>query len=109
MAEPLSGLLADESVHAPAANLMFAQMMRDVSNGGGAADPVEQACYALGYNLAVEYLAHPEKTGLLEAFRRFHARVLAPLGRELAWEFLVVHAEGECEHAAMTFSCRVTS
>ena len=41
-------------------------------------DPVEQASYALGYNLAVEYLADPEKTGLLESFRR--------LSEGLGWE-----------------------
>jgi len=73
--------------------------MRDVQGGGGGAGAVEQASYALGYNLAVEYLADPEKTWLLESFRRFHARVLAPLGRDVAWEFLEVHAEGEKEHA----------
>jgi len=100
----LNALMADPSLGAPRAERLFGQMMRDVEVGGrgfgGAGrSAMERAAYALGYNLAVEYLADPEKTWLLESFRKFDARVLAPLGRQPEYEFLVVHAEGEKEHA----------
>lgn len=100
----LGALMADPSLGAPRAERLFSQMMRDVEVGGrgfgGAGrSSLERAAYALGYNLAVEYLADPEKTWLLESFRKFDARVLTPLGRQPAYEFLVVHAEGEKEHA----------
>merc|ERR1719379_293381 len=70
-----------------------------VGDNGDAASQMEKAAYALGYNLAVEYLADPEKTWLLESFTKFDKRILAPLGREAEYEFLVVHAIGEKEHA----------
>jgi len=98
-ARPLPDLVRDPALASPAAERLFTQMMRDVARGGGHRGAVEQASYALGYNLAVEYLADPEKTWLLESFRAFAGRVLAPLGREVAWTFLEVHAEGEKEHA----------
>lgn len=61
-----------------------------------------QATYALGYNLAIEYLADVEKRLELEAFRHLDEHVLAPASRRLrAWEFLEVHAQGEAEHAAI--------
>ena len=64
--------------------------------------PAPQACYAMGYNLAIEYLADYEKTWMLDSFRALDARVLAPQGRRLTeWVFLEVHAEGEAEHAAI--------
>ncbi|KAL6777437.1 hypothetical protein ACKKBF_B21485 [Auxenochlorella protothecoides x Auxenochlorella symbiontica] len=87
----------------PAAAILYSQMMRDVLGGGGrTGDAQEQASYALGYNLAIEYLADVEKRLELEAFRHLDERVLAPAGRRLcAWEFLEVHAEGEAEHAAI--------
>ena len=48
-----------------------------------------QASYALGYNLAIEYLADYEKTWMLDSFRAFDASVLAPQGRRLReWLFL---------------------
>ena len=48
-----------------------------------------QASYALGYNLAIEYLADYEKTWMLDSFRAFDAGVLAPQGRRLReWLFL---------------------
>lgn len=48
-----------------------------------------QASYALGYNLAVEYLADYEKTWMLDSFRALDAAVLAPAGRPLReWLFL---------------------
>jgi hypothetical protein len=45
--------------------------------------------------LAIEYLADYEKTWMLDSFRAFDARVLAPLGRKVDWLFLEVHAEGK--------------
>lgn len=61
-----------------------------------------QACYALGYNLAIEYLADYEKTWMLDSFRALDAAVLQPQGRGLReWLFLEVHAEGEAEHAVI--------
>lgn len=104
--KPLSSILErsegpDAELAPHAGRLLFAQMMRDVSTGGGRGDdPVEQASYALGYNLAVEYLADPEKTWLLESFRRLSEGLGWELeGRRLDWEFLEVHALGEKEHA----------
>jgi hypothetical protein len=50
-----------------------------------------QACYAMGYNLAIEYMADYEKTWMLAAFRDLNKRVLAPHGRALTeWLFLEV-------------------
>ncbi|RMZ55354.1 hypothetical protein APUTEX25_002212 [Auxenochlorella protothecoides] len=105
----------------PAAAILYSQMMRDVLGGWRAhrgrpgagtlikpptaprpPPPSNKASYALGYNLAIEYLADVEKRLELEAFRHLDERVLAPAGRRLrAWEFLEVHAEGEAEHAAI--------
>merc|ERR1719316_401313 len=70
-----------------------------VNKVGSGASQMEKACCALGYNLAVEYLANPEKTWLLESFEKFDKKALAPLGRQVEYEFLVVHAIGEKEHA----------
>ena len=50
-----------------------------------------QACYAMGYNLAIEYLADYEKTWMLDSFRAFNSRVLVQQGRPLSeWLFLEV-------------------
>ena len=50
-----------------------------------------QACYALGYNLAIEYLADFEKTWMLDSFRHLDRAVLQPQGRRLTeWLFLEV-------------------
>eukprot|EP00878_Enallax_costatus_P022668 GHUV01024068.1.p1 GENE.GHUV01024068.1~~GHUV01024068.1.p1 ORF type:complete len:111 (+),score=38.78 GHUV01024068.1:476-808(+) len=57
-----------------------------------------QASYALGYNLAIEYLADYEKTWMLDSFRDLNTRVL---NKDIDWIFLEVHAEGEAEHAAI--------
>jgi len=97
--EQLSELLAQENQPPAAAQALFERMLTDVSTGGGREDPVEQASYALGYNLAVEYLAQYEKGWLLDSFRELNRRVLAPAGREVEWLFLEVHADGEPEHA----------
>lgn len=83
--------------------ILFEKMMKDLSGPGeGVHGPLELASYALGYNLAIEYLADYEKTWMLDAFRELNARVLEPQGRPLTeWLFLEVHAEGEAEHAAL--------
>ncbi|EFN57629.1 expressed protein [Chlorella variabilis] len=97
--EPLEEALAANPRPA-AAHRFFAQMMRDLNTA--CADAMQQACYAMGYNLAIEYLADYEKTWMLDSFRALDARVLAPAGRPLTeWVFLEVHAEGEAEHAAI--------
>jgi ferric iron reductase protein FhuF len=104
MGEPLEVLMG-EGVAPVASQTLFQQMMRDIMAGGQASDPTEQACYAMGYNLAIEYMADYEKTWMLAAFRELNKRVLAPNGRALTeWLFLEVHAEGdfaEAEHAAL--------
>jgi hypothetical protein len=99
MKQPLESVLASnpEPHHS---KILFENMMRDLSSGMDG--PVELASYALGYNLAIEYLADYEKTWMLDAFRELNARVLEPQGRPLTeWLFLEVHAEGEAEHAAL--------
>lgn len=109
---PLAAALAADPAPAPSAAL-FARMMTDIATAGGRvplapagtlppADAGLAASYALGYNLAIEYLADYEKTWMLDSFRALDARVLAPAGRGLSeWVFLEVHAEGEAEHAAI--------
>jgi len=71
-----------------------------------------QASYALGYNLAIEYLADYEKTWMLDSFRALDARVLAPAGRPLReWLFLEVRVGTEgagqlsCTEGAGQLSC----
>lgn len=50
-----------------------------------------QASYAMGYNLAIEYLADYEKTWMLDTFRQLNDTVLVPQGRPLSkWAFLEV-------------------
>ena len=50
-----------------------------------------QGSYAMGYNLAIEYLADFEKTWMLESFKELNGRVLQPQHRELKeWLFLEV-------------------
>lgn len=56
-----------------------------------------QASYALGYNLAIEYLADYEKTWMLDSFRSLDARIFSGLGKKVDWIFLEVHAEGESD------------
>lgn len=46
-----------------------------------------QASYALGYNLAIEYLADYEKTWMLDSFRDINTRVL---NKDIDWIFLEV-------------------
>uniref|UniRef100_A0A061RDK2 Iron-containing redox enzyme family protein n=1 Tax=Tetraselmis sp. GSL018 TaxID=582737 RepID=A0A061RDK2_9CHLO len=98
MGEPLEELMRED----PAPELSrkaFQAMLGDVMSAGGKAScVVEQGSYALGYNLAIEYLADYEKTWMLDAFRELHGRVM---NKELSWTFLEIHAEGEAEHAAI--------
>ena len=62
-----------------------------MTTGGGLnLGPMEQATYALGYNLAVEYLAAYEKTWMLESFRHLDAKCLSAANRAVEWEFLEV-------------------
>ena len=99
--EPLTALLAQKPSQARA-QAFFAAMMRDITTGGGGGgDALEQASYALGYNLAVEYLAAYEKTWMLDAFRALDASVLSAQGKQLDWLFLEVHAVGEPIHAEL--------
>ncbi|GBF99470.1 hypothetical protein Rsub_12138 [Raphidocelis subcapitata] len=108
---PLADLIADSPTPEAAAKL-FAQMMRDIEGGGGEEGALEKACYALGYNLAIEYLADYEKTWMLDSFRvdgvDISGLALTTLRRGLSvipQEPVVfsgtVHAEGEAEHAAI--------
>jgi len=97
--EPLAKLMADEEQPPRAAKELYESMLTDVTTGGGREDPIEQASYALGYNLAVEYLAQYEKGWMLDSFRELDRRVLAPAGKSVEWLFLEVHADGEPEHA----------
>ena len=68
--------------------------------------PHHQACYAMGYNLAIEYLADYEKTWMLDSFRALNERVLAPAGRPLTeWVFLEVRRAGGVWFGGMGGGC----
>lgn len=98
MGEPLEAMMAEEP--APALSVAsFNTMLNDVlSTGGNSADIVQQGSYALGYNLAIEYLADYEKTWMLDSFRELHGK---HINHDIEWTFLEIHAEGEAEHAAI--------
>lgn len=73
------------------ARLMFDNMMRDISSGGGVpACPLTHATYALGYNLAIEYLADFEKRWMLESFRILDDKFMKKQGCDVDWVFLEV-------------------
>jgi hypothetical protein len=77
-----------EPVHA---RNMFDNMMRDIPHGGGVPDcPLTHATYALGYNLAIEYLADNEKRWMLESFRELDGRFMKAQGCNVDWLFLEV-------------------
>eukprot|EP00884_Botryococcus_braunii_P003094 jgi/Botrbrau1/12786/Bobra.117_1s0005.1 len=100
--EPLGKAMRDRGAAPEMSVHFFHKMEQDIMGGGGFSDPLEQASYALGYNLAIEYLADYEKTWMLDSFRDLNQRVLQAQGRPLTrWDFLEVHAEGEAEHAAI--------
>ncbi len=64
--------------------------------------PALQACYAMGYNLAIEYLADYEKTWMLDSFRELNQRVLEPAGRPLTeWIFLEVSSRAGSMHHSL--------
>jgi hypothetical protein len=122
---PIADLLR-ESPPPEHARALYQRMMRDILSGGGAVrddfspssdggragDSLQAASYALGYNLAIEYLADYEKTWMLDSFRALlsaenEGGALARAGLEsekVDWVFLEVHAEGEAEHAAIGHS-----
>lgn len=64
-----------------------------------------QASYALGYNLAIEYLADYEKTWMLDSFRALDDAVFSAQGRNIDWLFLEVHAEGESAGLLGVLTC----
>jgi len=57
-----------------------------------------QASYALGYNLAIEYLADYEKTWMLDSFRDLNSRVL---NKDIDWIFLEVGTEAGIRRGKM--------
>lgn len=108
--ETLASALAEDAAPAVSVELLD-RMMRDILGEGAeralekesgdvetTADSVDRAAYALGYNLAIEYLADYEKTWMLDSFRALDAELGLGLKE---WAFLEVHAEGEAEHAAI--------
>ena len=111
-----AALDVDSALPHPASSHLFTRMMNDLATAGGrnplaapgtlpANARATAASYALGYNLAIEYLADYEKTWMLDSFRALNDAVLTPAGRPLTeWVFLEVHAEGEAEHAALGHS-----
>lgn len=74
---------------------MFEQMMRDILGGGECENTLEQASYALGYNLAIEYLAQVEKGTMLDSFRKLDQKIFSAKGLNVEWTFLEIHAIGE--------------
>ncbi len=70
-----------------------------------------QASYALGYNLAIEYLADYEKTWMLDSFRQLDSRVLQPQQRALKeWLFLeVIFCPASALHCPLSCWGRCTS
>ena len=106
--EPLGAALAEDASPRASADLL-GRMMRDIlgegaeralsaEKAGAEADSVDRAAYALGYNLAIEYLADYEKTWMLDSFRALDEGLGLGLKQ---WAFLEVHAEGEAEYAAI--------
>ena len=88
--ESASDLIAKgrDPIHA---RRMFDKMMMDIPNGGGLPGcPLTQATYALGYNLAIEYLAHYEQRRMLESFPILDGRLMKKLGCTVDWLFLEV-------------------
>ncbi len=86
-----------------------------ISRRAAALCPIRaQASYALGYNLAIEYLADYEKTWMLDSFRQLDERIFRGEGKKIDWIFLEVHAEGEAgwvvwDGAVLTRTGRLSS
>lgn len=94
--------LIEEEREPAAARAMWDRMAADIGScGGEPACPLTGAAYALGYNLAIEFLADFEKRWMLDSFRDMHARYMASQGVQPDWLFLEVHAEDEKEHACI--------
>ena len=82
---------------------MFENMMRDIPNGGGLPGcPLTHATYALGYNLAIEYLADYEKRWMLESFRKLDGRFMQKQGCNVDWLFLEVRPSSSFVFAPFT-------
>jgi hypothetical protein len=74
-----------------AGKILFEQMCRDISSGGQVPGcPVTHASYAMGYNLAIEYMADFEKRWMLESFRSMDQSFMAAQGCKVDWVFLEV-------------------
>ena len=83
--------LISQSPDAPHGRTLFDQMMRDLSSGGQQPGcPLTHASYAMGYNLAIEFLADYEKRWMLQSYRKLNERVLAKQGLDVDWLFLEV-------------------
>jgi hypothetical protein len=94
--------LNQEPVHA---KILFDKMMRDIGSGGGShGDPLTLASYAIGYNLAIEYLADFEKRWMLESFRKMDAKFMAAQGCQVDWTFLEVRLQTPLK--ALNHTCR---
>eukprot|EP00210_Caulerpa_lentillifera_P000454 g437.t2 len=87
----LSSLLDPPPIHA---KTLFQKMIHDIQSHG--MNSIERACYALGYNLAIEYLADYEKRWMLHSFKHLASDTIH---RDIDWVFLKIHAEDEKEHA----------
>jgi hypothetical protein len=73
------------------AKMLFEKMMQDISSGGGAPGcPSTLASYAMGYNLAIEYLADFEKRWMLESFQKMDSEFMQAQGCQVDWTFLEV-------------------
>lgn len=86
-----SDLFHPEPVHAP---VLFKKMIQDIQSHGET--PVERASYALGYNLAIEFLADYEKRWMLHSFQQLSNELIKT---EVDWVFLEIHAEGKLCHS----------
>lgn len=83
-------LIAEER-EPEAARVMFERMSADIAGCGGEPGcPLTAAAYALGYNLAIEFLADFEKRWMLDSFRDMHDRYMAAQGVTPDWVFLEV-------------------
>lgn len=75
---------------------MFKKMISDIENGGSISkNDMERATYALGYNLAIEFLADYEKTWMLDSFKFLNNKIFLKLQKKIDWTFLEIHAIGK--------------
>ena len=94
MGFPSASSLTQDGPEPTAGKLLFEQMTRDIGSNGGCAEggPLTRACYALGYNLAIEFMADYEKRWMLESFRALDGQLFAPQGHDVDWLFLEVRS-----------------